>query len=370
MLQCCLGANTNIKDSRWACATVPTCFKKKWATSSQISNLFEPASTTFSSSPKVTGILTLTRLDEVFQHLGDAGLKVNARKSFFGRAELECLGFWITRDGIQPLPKKAEAIKNIATPKNKKDVRSFIGMCNFCRDMWQRRAEILAPLASLTSKNAKWEWTDVHQKAFDDAKCVIGREVMLAFPDFNKTFDIHTDASDTQLGAMLSQDGKPVAFCSRKLSGTQKCHTMTERELLAIAETSKEHRNILLGHKICICADHKNLTCKNFNADRVSRWRLLVEECGPELICLPGETNVVADALSRSPVTMRQTWVHKLNSKTSQRANARSSLCVHAMPNGLGLTKMTIFRSIRRSLCLVKPFQMHNRKTAICCKKH
>ena len=243
----------------------------------------------------------LARLDEVFQHLGNAGLKVNAQKSFFGCAELECLGFWITQDGVQPLPKKAEAIKNIAMPKNKKDVRSFIGVCNFCQDMWQRRAKILAPLASLTSKNAKWEWTDVHQKAFDDAKCIVRREVMLAFPDFNKMFNIHTDASDTQLGAVLSQDGKPVAFCSRKLNGAQKHHAMTERELLVIAETSKEHRNILLGHKICIYTDHKNLTCKNFNTDRVSRWRLLIEEHGPELICLPGEMNVVTDALSHLP---------------------------------------------------------------------
>ena len=83
---------------------------------------------------------------------------------------------------------------------------------------------------------------------------------MLTFPDFNKTFNIHMDASDKQLGTALSQGGKPVAFCSRKLSSVQKHHAMTERELLTIAETSKEHRNVLLGHKICICTDHKNLT--------------------------------------------------------------------------------------------------------------
>ena len=82
----------------------------------------------------------LKRLDEVLQHLGDAGLKVNAQKLFFGRTELEHLGFWITQDGVQPLPKKVEAIKNIAMPKNKKDIRSFVGIplfaCMQCPMVW------------------------------------------------------------------------------------------------------------------------------------------------------------------------------------------------------------------------------------------
>ena len=67
---------------------------------------------------------------------------------------------------------------------------------------------------------------------------------------------------------------------------------------------------------------------------------------------------------------MWQMWVHKLNLKTSQQVNAHSSLCTHAMPNGLGLMKIMIFRLICHSLCLMKPFQMHNCKTIICCKKH
>ena len=287
----------------------------------------------------------LARLNEVFQHLSNARLKVNTQKSFFRCAKLKCLSFWITRDGVQPLPKKAEAIKNIAMPKNKKDVCSFIGMCNFHQTCGSNVPKFSHLSLLLTSKNAKWEWTDIHQKAFNDAKCIVGHEVMLAFPDFNKMFNIHMDASDTQLGAVLSQDGKPVAFCSRKLNGAQKHHAMTKRELLAIAETSKEHRNILLGHKICVHADHKNLTCKNFNADRVSRWRLLIEEYGPELICLPGETNVVTDALSSFATAMMwRIWAHKLNSKTNQRANVHSSLCMPCNAQWFGLDKNDDFQ--------------------------
>ena len=96
----------------------------------------------------------LTRLEE-------AGLKVNAGKSFFAKPELEYLGYWITRQGIQPLPHKVEAIKNLAPPKNRRQLRRFIGLINYYRDMWAKRSELLAPLSKLTSDKNKWQWTSV-----------------------------------------------------------------------------------------------------------------------------------------------------------------------------------------------------------------
>ena len=98
----------------------------------------------------------------------------------------------------------------------------------------------------------------------------------MAYPDFEQPFVIHTDASHTQLGAVISQHNKPIAFYSRKLNPAQTRYTTTERELLSIVETLKEFRNILLGQKIVVHTDHKNLTCKNFNTERVMRWRLIL----------------------------------------------------------------------------------------------
>jgi hypothetical protein len=115
----------------------------------------------------------------------------------------------------------------------------------------------------------KWNWTEEHQKAFDEIKKVITRETLLAYPNFNKTFDIHTDASLLQLGACISQDGRPIAFYSRKLNPAQTRYTTTERELLSIVEVLKEFRNILLGQQIRVHTDHENLTYKTFNSDRV-----------------------------------------------------------------------------------------------------
>jgi RNase H-like domain found in reverse transcriptase len=90
------------------------------------------------------------------------------------------------------------------------------------------------------------------------------------------------------LGAVIEQEGKPLAFYSRKLSDAQTRYTVTELELLSIVETLQEYRTILLGHIIKIYTDHKNLTFDNFTTDRVRRWRLIVEEYGPDIIYIKG----------------------------------------------------------------------------------
>ncbi len=157
-------------------------------------------------------------LDEVFNRLRKAGLKVNAKKSSFGAHELEYLGYNITRTGITPIAKKVKAIQAIKAPTTRKQLRGFIGMINFYRDMWKQRATLLAPLTALTSKDVPFKWTDEHQLNFDTIKRVIGREVLLAYPDFNAPFQIHTDASKSQIGAVISQNGKPIAFYLRKMN--------------------------------------------------------------------------------------------------------------------------------------------------------
>ena len=85
-------------------------------------------------------------------------------------------------------------------------------MINFYRDMCQKCSELLAPLTALTSKNVKYDWKYEHQKCFDDITHVIGREVLLVYPDFNAFFEMHTDDSKLQIGAVISQKGKPIAF--------------------------------------------------------------------------------------------------------------------------------------------------------------
>ncbi len=109
-----------------------------------------------------------------------------------------------------------------------------------------------------------------------------------------KPFEIYTDAFSTQLGAVITQDNRPIAFFSRKLSETQQKYSVTEIELLAIVETLKE-----LRQDIKVYTDHKNLTrdALGLTSDRVYRWRLLLEEYAPEIIHIKGIHNTLADAV-------------------------------------------------------------------------
>ena len=190
----------------------------------------------------------LTFLEEMFTRLQKAGLKVNSRKSCSGAHKFDYLGYHVTRDGVMPIPNKFKAIQALVVPKNRKQLSQFIGMIKLYCDMWQKRSELLAPLTALTSKNVKCDWKDEHQNCFVAIKRVIGREVFLAYPDFNYPFLIHTDDSKLQIGAVVSQKGNPIAFHSRKINIVQNNYTTTEKELFSILSSLKEFRNILLGH--------------------------------------------------------------------------------------------------------------------------
>ena len=244
----------------------------------------------------------LEKLETIFQRLQTAGLKVNIEKSFFGKEQLEYLGYWITRDGVRPVSKKVDAIIAIKPPTTVKQVRSFVGMVNYYCDMWKRRSHLLTPLTALTQKGHKFKWTDLEQKAFDEIKRVLAQNTILTYPNFKLPFEIHTDASDLQLGSVIMQEGKPLAFYSRKLNSAQRNYDTRDKELLSIVETLKEFRNILFGHTVIVHTDHKNLLYVNESRACVLRWQLLIEEFGPEFKYIKGESNVIADALSRLPI--------------------------------------------------------------------
>ena len=187
----------------------------------------------------------------------------------------------------------------------------FLGMVQYYCDLWPRSSEICAPLTELTggSKKGSVEWNDRCETAFISMKRLITKETLLAYPNFNKKFTIHTDASDFQLGAVIMQEGKPLAFFSRKLTSAQRNYTTTEKELLSIVETLEELRNILLGYEIEVFTDHKNLTFEfTENASqRAQRWRGLILEFDVTLKLIAGSANHVADAISRLSMEEHET---------------------------------------------------------------
>eukprot|EP00804_Cyclotella_cryptica_P028704 CCRYP_008224-RA/>CCRYP_008224-RA protein AED:0.40 eAED:0.44 QI:0/0/0/1/0.33/0.25/4/0/353 len=183
-------------------------------------------------------------------------------------------------------------------------------------DIFQAKmSELMATLEANKTKKKPWHWDDIHQQAFDTVKATIACDVTLAYPDYSQGFEIYTDSSKFQLGPVITQNNRPLAFFSRKLSPAQQKYSVTEQELLAIVETLKEFKGMLWGQQIAVYTDHKNLMqdALELTSDRVYRWRLLLEEYGSTIVYIKGIHNTVADAISRldyGPVTDdRSTWM-------------------------------------------------------------
>jgi hypothetical protein len=238
-------------------------------------------------------------MEQVLEILQKANFRANLRKCYCGGSKIDYLGYEITRDGIQPQTKKVEAILKLSTPKTKRQLGHLLGMINYYRDMWQKRSYMLAPLTGLVSPLVKYKWGEEQHKAFDYIKQKVSQETLLAFPDFEKEFHLYTDAPNKQLGAVIMQEGKPLAFYSRKLNSAHTHYTTGEKELLSIVETLKEFRDILLGQQVIVHTDHLNILYGKLSNERITRWILLLEEYGPKYVHIARKNKIVADALSR-----------------------------------------------------------------------
>jgi hypothetical protein len=114
-----------------------------------------------------------------------------------------------------------------------------------------------------------------NQQAFDNVKAALAKEVTLAYPDYSEEFEISTDGSKKQLGAVITQKNRPIAFFSCKLSEAQQKYSVTEIECGVRKSRSIDHQNLMRD-------------ALGLNSDRVYRWRLLLEEYDPEIVYIKG----------------------------------------------------------------------------------
>jgi RNase H-like domain found in reverse transcriptase len=118
-----------------------------------------------------------------------------------------------------------QAILALERPKTVKQLSSFIGAVTFYRDMFPKRPHILTPLTALVGDKGPLKWTNECQHAFAQMKATMAHNAFLRYPDHNKPFHIYCDASDLQLGAVITQEGAPIAFYFRKLNRAQQNYT-------------------------------------------------------------------------------------------------------------------------------------------------
>ena len=176
--------------------------------------------------------------------------------------------------GLRPWSKCIKAILDLDLPQTVTELRSFIGAITFYHNMFLQRSHVLAPLTELIGNNkpksTKVEWTVPCRQAFETAKVLLVRAMLMQHPDHNKPFHIYTDASDYQLGAAVLQDRHPVVFYMSKLNDAQRNYTTIDKELPSTVEMLKEYCTTLYGTPaIHIYTDHSNLTGTSFTMQRI-----------------------------------------------------------------------------------------------------
>ena len=240
----------------------------------------------------------------------------------FATQQVEFLGYTLIAEGVRPNQKNVEAVVDFPNPKSAKDVRRFLGMANFYRRHIQGMGAMCRPLTELTKKEkgsgnpVPFVWTEECQKAFEEVKRSLSSAPLLQPPDWEKEFFLWTDASLLGFGAVLEQEtteGKrvPIAYASRATTAAEKKYGVTELEIAALVYALEHFEVYLLGSNVTVFTDHKALVqsyipyLKSQQKGLLAHWYLRLACFLPhlEIEHKPGSANVVADALSRAPLT-------------------------------------------------------------------
>jgi hypothetical protein len=163
----------------------------------------------------------IERLDKILTRLKNCDLKLAPEKCFFFKERVSFLGHVVSEDGIETDPSKIDKIRNWPTPATPEELHSFLAFAGYYRRFIKDFSKITRLLAELiphpTTKKGprkkgstkEWRWTEKEQEIFDQLKITLSSPPILAYPDFDKQFELHTDASCQGLGAVLyQQDGK------------------------------------------------------------------------------------------------------------------------------------------------------------------
>ncbi|KAI3351453.1 hypothetical protein L3Q82_020306, partial [Scortum barcoo] len=249
---------------------------------------------------------------QVLQRLLENQLFVKAEKCEFHVSKVSFLGFIIAPGQLHPDPSKIKAVENWPTPSTRKKLQQFLGFANFYRRFIRNYSKVAAPLTCLTSTTKPFLWTPEAERAFTLLKSLFTSAPILSHPDPSLQFIVEVDASETGIGAVLSQrcpvDQKvhPCAFFSRRLTPAERNYDVGNRELFGSGPgiALQEWWHWLEGAEqpFLVWTDHKNLaylrSAKRLNP-RQARWALFLSRFEFTLTYRPGSHNTKPDALSR-----------------------------------------------------------------------
>ena len=248
----------------------------------------------------------LQHLEEIFEWLQKAGLKLKVQKCSFFKKHIQYLGHLISDEGIQPLPEKLESIVKMPVPQNAKQVKQFLGLVGYYRKFVPHFSDIARPLTQLTRKNEGFNWSTECDKCFHMLKDYLQEAPILRYPDPTANYILYTDASKYTYAGVLTQsiDGTdhPVAYTSGLFRGSQLNWAALTKEAYAIYMSVKKLSFYLDSAQITLRSDHlplKKFLEKNTMNAKVNNWAVELESQNINFEFIAGTKNVLADTLSR-----------------------------------------------------------------------
>ena len=250
--------------------------------------------------------LHLQHLRNVFDRLRQANLRLKPSKCQFAAKRILYLGHYISKEGIEVNEEKIEAVKSYPSPTNVKQLRSFLGLANFYRRFVPGYAQIATPLNKLLKKDARYEWKEACEEAFQKLKKALTSAPLLGHPNLAKEFILRTDASADAIGYVLRQeddnnDERPMSFGGRATRDAEKRWPITELEGLAVLEAVRANHYFLASTKFHIYTDHqalKTLFTDKDKSKKLIRWSLELQRYRYEIHFIAGKKNQAADASS------------------------------------------------------------------------
>lgn len=243
----------------------------------------------------------LSHLRDVLVALRREKLYVAQHKCEFGVSQVLFLGYVISAAGLRVDPQKVAAVASWPTPTTVTEVRSFHGLASFYRRFVYNFSAIMAPITDCM-KNSTFTWSPEASAAFELIKTRLTTAPVLVLPDFDLPFELHCDASKLGIGAVLSQQGRPVAYFSEKMAGARARYSTYDVEFYAIVQAVKHWRHYLAHKEFVLFTDHvalRYLGTQDKISSRHASWTAYLQQFTFVIKHQSGKLNKVADALSR-----------------------------------------------------------------------
>ncbi|GFX81734.1 transposon Tf2-8 polyprotein [Trichonephila clavipes] len=242
------------------------------------------------------------------------------------------LGHVLSEEGIKPDRKKIRAIEEFATPNCKEDLQRFLGMVTYLAKFTPHLSNLTHNLRQLLKKDSVGIWDTKTERDFELVKQAIMKSPCLEYFNGTKAITVSVDASKNGLGAVLLQEGQPVAYGSVSLTQTQQRYAQIEKELMAVIYGLEHFNYYTYGRIDTVQTDHKpilGLSKKPYDTiyPRLQRMLLRLNKYNIQLEYVPGNDLVIADALSRA-----QSTTDNFDEVLGQEATVRINLLTQASP--------------------------------------